>query len=62
MNWGSKACPWANARVSDRHAISFVNAGRASAKDMLTLIADVRERVQRTYGVSLENEVVVWNA
>jgi UDP-N-acetylenolpyruvoylglucosamine reductase len=29
---------------------------------MMTLIADVRERVQKTYGVSLENEVVVWNA
>jgi UDP-N-acetylenolpyruvoylglucosamine reductase len=28
----------------------------------LTLISDVRERVQKTYGVSLENEVVVWNA
>jgi UDP-N-acetylmuramate dehydrogenase len=51
-----------DARVSDRHANFFVNAGRASAKDMLTLIADVRERVQQTYGVSLENEVVVWNA
>jgi UDP-N-acetylenolpyruvoylglucosamine reductase len=29
---------------------------------MLALIADVRERVQRAYGVTLENEVVVWNA
>ena len=50
-----------DARVSDRHANFFVNAGRASAKEMLRLIADVRERVQKTYGVSLENEVVVWN-
>jgi len=39
-----------------------VNAGHASAKDMLALIADVRERVQKSFGVSLENEVVVWNA
>jgi len=51
-----------DARVSDRHANFFVNAGCASAKDMLALIADVRERVQKNYGVSLENEVVVWNA
>jgi UDP-N-acetylmuramate dehydrogenase len=51
-----------DARVSDRHANFFVNAGRASATDMLTLIADVRERVQKTYGVELDNEVVVWNA
>jgi UDP-N-acetylenolpyruvoylglucosamine reductase len=39
-----------------------VNAGKASAKDMLALIADVRERVQKAYGFELENEVVVWNA
>jgi UDP-N-acetylenolpyruvoylglucosamine reductase len=29
---------------------------------MLALITDVRERVQKNYGISLENEVVVWNA
>jgi UDP-N-acetylenolpyruvoylglucosamine reductase len=29
---------------------------------MQSLIADVRERVQKSFGVSLENEVVVWNA
>jgi UDP-N-acetylenolpyruvoylglucosamine reductase len=51
-----------DARVSDRHANFFVNAGQASAADMLALIANVRERVQQAYGVTLENEVVVWNA
>ena len=51
-----------DARVSDRHANFFVNAGRASARDMLTLIADVGGRVEKTYGVKLENEVVVWSA
>src|ERR1700730_17577578 len=59
---GLKGLSVGDARVSDRHANFFLNAGRASAKDMLTLIADVRERVQQAYGVSLENEVVVWNA
>jgi UDP-N-acetylmuramate dehydrogenase len=59
---GLKGLSVGDARVSDRHANFFVNAGRASAKDMLALIADVRERVQKNYGVSLENEVVVWNA
>jgi UDP-N-acetylenolpyruvoylglucosamine reductase len=29
---------------------------------MLSLIANVRERVRAAYGVNLENEVVVWNA
>jgi UDP-N-acetylmuramate dehydrogenase len=50
-----------DARVSDRHANFFLNTGKASAKDMLALIADVRERVQKAYGIELENEVVVWN-
>jgi UDP-N-acetylmuramate dehydrogenase len=58
---GLKSLSVGDARVSDRHANFFVNAGKASARDMLALIADVRERVQRAYGVELENEVVVWN-
>jgi len=59
---GLKGLSVGDARVSDRHANFFVNAGRASARDMLALIAQVRERVEKTYGVALENEVVVWNA
>jgi UDP-N-acetylmuramate dehydrogenase len=59
---GLKGFAHGDARVSDRHANFFVNAGQASAADMLALIADVRERVQQAYGVTLENEVVVWNA
>ena len=59
---GLKGLSVGDARVSDRHANFFVNAGRASAADMLSLIADVRERVRHVYGVTLENEVVVWNA
>jgi UDP-N-acetylmuramate dehydrogenase len=58
---GLKGLSVGDARVSDRHANFFVNTGQASAKDMLALIADVRERVQKAYGVALENEVVVWN-
>ena len=27
---------------------------------MLTLIDDVRERVQSAFGIELENEVIVW--
>ncbi|MGB2590305.1 MAG: UDP-N-acetylmuramate dehydrogenase [Candidatus Acidiferrum sp.] len=50
-----------DARVSERHANFFVNAGKASAKEMLALIEDVRERVKKSFGVILEFEVVVWN-
>jgi UDP-N-acetylmuramate dehydrogenase len=59
---GLKGLNVGDARVSDRHANFFVNAGKASAKDMLALIADVRERVEKSFGVILEYEVVVWNA
>jgi UDP-N-acetylmuramate dehydrogenase len=58
---GLKGLSVGDARVSDRHANFFVNAGKASAKDMLALIADVRKRVQSSFGVILEYEVVVWN-
>jgi UDP-N-acetylmuramate dehydrogenase len=59
---GLKGFSVGDARVSDRHANFFINAGRASAADMLALIANVRDRVRAAYGVNLENEVVVWNA
>jgi UDP-N-acetylmuramate dehydrogenase len=59
---GLKGLNVGDAKISDRHANFFVNAGHASANDMLTLIADVRGRVEKAFGVKLENEVVVWNA
>src|SRR5208283_3097077 len=59
---GLKGLSVGDARVSDRHANFFVNAGRASAADMLTLIADVRERVRKAFGMTLEHEVVLWLA
>src|SRR4029077_3385485 len=59
---GLKGYSVSDAQVSDRHANFFINAGQASAADMLSLIANVRERVRAAYGVILENEVVVWNA
>ncbi len=59
---GLKGLSVGDARVSDRHANFFVNAGKASAKDMLALISDVRERVEKSFGVILDFEVVVWNA
>jgi UDP-N-acetylmuramate dehydrogenase len=46
--------------VSDRHANFFVNTGNSSCADMLKLIDYVRERVRTSYGIELENEVIVW--
>jgi UDP-N-acetylmuramate dehydrogenase len=59
---GLKGHSIGDAQISDRHANFFINAGKASAADMLALIADVRERLRKAYGFELENEVVVWTA
>jgi UDP-N-acetylmuramate dehydrogenase len=59
---GLKGVRVGDAQVSDRHANFFVNAGSASAADMLSLIADVRERVAKHFGVTMEHEVVLWLA
>jgi UDP-N-acetylmuramate dehydrogenase len=57
---GLKGHSVGDARVSDRHANFFINAGHATQSDMLALIADVRARVREKYGVELEEEVIVW--
>src|SRR6202166_2283735 len=57
---GLKGFSVGDARVSDRHANFFVNAGHATCADMLKLIGEVRERVLQTYGMELENEVILW--
>jgi UDP-N-acetylmuramate dehydrogenase len=49
-----------DAMVSDRHANFFVNTDNASCSDMLRLIDDVRDRVHKSCGVELENEVILW--
>lgn len=58
---GLKGSRVGDAQVSDRHANFFVNAGKATAANMLALINDVRERVAKAFDVVLEYEVVVWN-
>ena len=57
---GLKGYRVGDARVSDRHANFFVNAGKASCADMLGLIAYVREQVRTRFGVELETEVILW--
>jgi UDP-N-acetylmuramate dehydrogenase len=49
-----------DAMVSDRHANFFVNIANSSCAEMLKLIDYVRDRVRTSYGVELENEVIVW--
>lgn len=45
------------ARVSEKHSGFIVNEGGASAKDILSLIGEVKSRVYDQFGVLLEEEV-----
>jgi UDP-N-acetylenolpyruvoylglucosamine reductase len=56
---GLKGARVGDAMVSDVHANFFVNLGKATARDMLELIARVRERALELRGVALETEVEI---
>ncbi|WP_165173255.1 UDP-N-acetylmuramate dehydrogenase [Adlercreutzia sp. ZJ242] len=49
------------AQVSTKHTGFVVNAGGATAADVLQLIADVQQRVYESEGVRLEPEVRLWS-
>lgn len=46
------------ARVSDKHCGFVINAGNASAADIMDVIWEVQRRVKERFGVELEPEVV----
>lgn len=48
------------AQVSEKHAGFVVNAGGATAQDVLGLIAEVQAEVKAQFGVDLEPEVRLW--
>ena len=56
---GLKGSRIGDALVSPRHANFIVNAGQATAKDVLALIALIQERVWAAHGVRLEQEIKV---
>jgi UDP-N-acetylmuramate dehydrogenase len=56
---GMKGFRHGGAEVSERHAGFIVNAGNATAKDVLTLMSVIQEKVKDAYGVDLEPEVMV---
>jgi UDP-N-acetylmuramate dehydrogenase len=47
-----------DALVSEKHANIFVNAGRATAKDMLALVCEAQAAARAAFGIELEPEVV----
>ena len=54
---GLKGTRRGGAEISSLHANFIVNRGGATAADILALIEDAREAVERVHGVSLETEV-----
>ncbi len=57
---GLKGLTVGGAQVSEKHAGFVVNTGNATAADVLSLIAQVQERVLAHSGVRLEPEVRLW--
>ena len=60
QNAGLKGLRVGDAAVSEKHSGFVVNLGSATAADVLTLIARVRERVKADSGIELEPEVRIW--
>ena len=46
--------------VSEKHANYIINAGGASAKDVVGLIERIKKEVAEKLGVSLELELEIW--
>ena len=45
--------------MSEKHCGFVINAGDATAEDVLKLMEHVKSRVKETFGVELEPEVIV---
>jgi UDP-N-acetylmuramate dehydrogenase len=57
---GCKTMRVGDIEVSGMHANYFVNVGNGTGADFLALMAQVRDRVQKMFGVHLEPEVKLW--
>jgi UDP-N-acetylmuramate dehydrogenase len=57
---GLKGYRYGDAAVSDKHAGFVVNLGNATAKEVLTLVEQVQEKVLEHSGIRLEPEVRLW--
>ena len=57
---GLKGFQIGGAQVSTKHAGFVVNAGGATAKDVISLLSQVSDRVYQSTGIRLEPEVRIW--
>jgi UDP-N-acetylmuramate dehydrogenase len=56
---GLKGASCNDAEVSPKHANFIVNKGRATASDVIALIAEIQKKVKKEKGINLETEVVI---
>jgi len=56
---GLKGLTSGGAQISEKHANFILNKGTATAKDILTLIEAVKERIKKQFDIELECEVIV---
>lgn len=56
---GLKGYQIGDAQISTKHSGFIVNKGNATAKDVVSLINYIKEKVQEAYGVLLEEEIIV---
>lgn len=57
---GLKGFRVGDAAISEKHGGFAVNLGKATAKDMKTLLKEVSEKVEAQSGIHLEPEIRVW--
>ena len=57
---GCKGMIRGEAQVSERHANFIINRGQARAREVLSLMRTIRQRVVNHYGIVLEPEVRFW--
>ena len=48
-----------DAKISEKHSNFFINNGKASAKEIESLISSVQEKVFRETGINLELEIKI---
>ena len=58
MKAGLRGFRVGGAKVSEKHCGFVINAGNASAADVMDLIREVQDRVKDKFGMELEPEVV----
>jgi UDP-N-acetylmuramate dehydrogenase len=56
---GLKGFQIGGAKISEMHGNFIVNAGNATAKDVLDLIQHIKDKIQNLYGIKMETEVEI---